>query len=371
MSQSNPVENFCKQLWFKLKLDLPLLTGILLLSFFGLIILYSAGSASPDVISKQFGKLLLGLFILIICAHIPPHKYKVLAPWFFGIILMLLLFVLGLGAISKGAQRWLSLGLFRFQPAEIMKIAMPMMLGWYLDNKNLPPSFSTIMVCLILIIFPTILTALQPDLGTALIIFFSGIMVVFLSGIRWRNIILSLGCVAAIAPVLWHFLHTYQKNRVLTFLNPERDPLGSGYHIIQSKIALGSGGFFGKGWLHGTQAHLQFLPEHATDFIFSVGGEEFGFVGCLLLLSIFTYITGRMLYISMHADDTFSRLVSGGLTLTFFISFFVNIGMVSGILPVVGLPLPLVSFGGSSILVLMAIFGVISSFYTNKKLLIS
>jgi rod shape determining protein RodA len=243
------------------------------------------------------------------------------------------------------------------------------MLAWYLNDKYLPPSGKTILTCSAILLIPVIMIAKQPDLGTAIIIAFTGIFVLLLAGIRWKLIWSILGSIAIFLPILWHFMHAYQKNRILTFLDPTRDPRGAGYHIIQSKIAIGSGGFWGEGWLHGTQTHLQFLPEHSTDFIFGVCGEELGFIGCILLLSIFMYIICRGLYISRNAHDTFTRLLAGSLSLTFFISFFVNIGMVIGVLPVVGLPLPLVSYGGSSLVTLMAGFGIIMSVQTHKKLI--
>ena len=251
----------------------------------------------------------------------------------------------------------------------MMKIAMPMMLAWYLKDKNLPPDRKTLSMSLIILLVPVFIIAKQPDLGTALIIAATGIFVILLTGINWKLIGGSIIAIAIGVPFIWHFMHYYQKNRILTFLNPERDPLGSGYHIIQSKIAIGSGGFLGKGWLHGSQTHLQFLPEHSTDFIFAVCGEELGFIGCIVLIGLFTYLVARGLYISNRAQDTFDRLLAGSLILTFFLSFLVNIGMVIGLLPVVGLPLPLVSYGGSSIVTLMAGFGIIMSIHTHRKLL--
>jgi len=308
---------------------------------------------------------------MILLAQIPPHKYRTLAPWFYLLTFVLLVAVLGLGVAGKGAQRWLNFGLIRFQPSEIMKIAMPMMLAWYLKDKQLPPNLKTLSISLSIIIIPVLVIAKQPDLSTALIITATGIFVIFLTGINWRIIAGSFAFMAIAMPIIWHLMHDYQKIRILTFLNPARDPRGGGYHIIQSKIAIGSGGFTGKGWLHGSQTHLQFLPEHATDFIFAVCGEELGFIGCTLLLAIFFALVARGLYISNRAQDTFSRLLTGSLTLTFFLSFFVNIGMVIGIIPVAGLPLPLISYGGSSLVTLMAGFGIIMSVCTHRRLLSS
>jgi len=356
-------------LWRKLNLDVPLLIGILVLMGVGLFILYSASDASFSILMHQTIILIIGLIVMCICAKISPAHYQVLAPWLFGIFVLMLLIVLGIGAISKGAQRWLSLGLFRFQPAEIMKLLLPMVLAWYLKDKVLPPNGRTLLISVLIIVIPAVLVAKQPDLGTAIMIAASGIAILLFAGITLRLFLGSIVFISISLPLVWHFLHDYQKARILTFLNPERDPLGSGYHIIQSKIAIGSGGVFGKGWLEGTQAHLQFLPEHTTDFIFSVFGEELGFLGCVFLFSIFAYIIGRCLYLSSQAQDTFSRLLLAGLSFIFFFSFIINVGMVEGILPVVGLPLPLISYGGSSIITLLAGFGIMMSLKTNQKLL--
>lgn len=359
----------CLFIWNKSHLDFPLLLGLVFLILYGLIILYSAGNQNFQLIGHQIASMGFAFGIMLIFAQITPHQYRALAPWIFAFTLIMLIVVMATGVISKGAQRWLDLGLFKFQPSEMMKIAMPMMLAWFLKDQNLPPNYKTIAISFVILMIPVLMIAKQPDLGTAIIITATGIFVLLLAGISWRLVGGSVISLAIILPIIWHFLHDYQKNRILTFLNPEKDPLGTGYHIIQSKIAIGSGGFFGKGWLEGTQTHLQFLPEHSTDFIFAVCGEELGFIGCLLLISIFAYIVGRGLYISRNAQDTFSRLLAGSLSLTFFLSFFVNVGMVIGILPVVGLPLPLISYGGSSLVTLMAGFGIIMSISTHRKLL--
>lgn len=358
-----------KRLWQKLYVDSALLIGIAVLALFGLIILYSATNKDWTAISHQLVSFAIALCIMLGLAQIPPHKYRIIAPWFYLITFAMLVAVLGLGVISKGAQRWLNLGILRFQPSEMMKIAVPMMLAWYLRDKQLPPNFKTLATSLAIIVAPVLMIAKQPDLGTALIIAATGIFVIFLTGIGWRLITGSLVSLAIAAPIIWHFMHDYQKIRITTFLNPARDPRGSGYHIIQSKIAIGSGGILGKGWLHGTQTHLQFLPEHATDFIFAACGEELGLIGCALLLAMFFFLVARGLYISHNAQDTFSRLLTGSLILTFFLSFFVNIGMVIGILPVVGLPLPLISYGGSSLVTTMSGFGIIMSIHAHRRLL--
>ncbi len=369
MEETGTPEKKIISIWQRIHID-PLLFSLLLMMLtFGLFLLYSAGNQSYELVERQLMHIVIAFLVLFAFSQIPSRVYQQWVPWLFGFGLLLLMIVLGMGVVGKGAQRWLSLGLFRFEPSEIMKLAMPMMLAWYLNECHLPPKTKHLFICILLIAIPALLTAKQPDLGTALMLMFTGFFVLVLAGIRWRFI---AGCSlvsAACLPVLWHFMHDYQKQRVLIFLNPERDPLGSGYHIIQSKIAIGSGGFLGKGWLQGTQAHLQFLPEHTTDFIFALCAEEFGFIGCFLLLLLALSIVCRCLYISVQAQDTFSRLLAGGLSLSFFSGIFVNIGMVTGILPVVGLPLPLVSYGGTTMITVMASFGVIMSIHTHRKLL--
>jgi len=301
----------------------------------------------------------------------------------FGIGLLMLIAVLVFGEVGKGAQRWLNLGLFRFQPSELMKIAVPVMAAWYISEAPLPPRRGRLFIATVIVIVPTLLIAKQPDLGTSLLIASSGFFVLLLAGLGWKLILGVITLMAASAPVFWNYLlHDYQRQRILTFINPETDPLGSGYHIIQSTIAIGSGGVYGKGWLNGTQSHLDFLPERSTDFVFAVFSEEFGFLGILLLLAIYIAVISRGIVIAVNAQDTFSRLVAGSLTLTFFVYVFVNIGMVSGILPyvfvnigmvsgilpVVGLPLPLISYGGTSMVTIMAAFGVLMSIQTHRKL---
>jgi rod shape determining protein RodA len=283
--------------------------------------------------------------------------------------LALLVAVLVVGEVGKGAQRWLDLGLFRFQPSEMLKLAVPMMIAWYLAEKPLPPNWLRLLIAAAMILAPALLIAKQPDLGTALLVASAGIFVLFLSGMRWRAIAWLTAAMAAVAPVLWLLMRPYQRQRVLTFLNPENDPLGAGYHIIQSKIAIGSGGVYGKGWLNGTQSHLEFLPERSTDFIFAVLAEELGLVGILVLLALYLFVVLRGLHIAVRAQDTYSRLLGGSLTLVFFVYLFVNTGMVSGLLPVVGVPLPLISYGGTSLVTIMAGFGMLMSIHTHRKLL--
>jgi rod shape determining protein RodA len=307
---------------------------------------------------------------MLAVAQISPRTIQNSAPWLFAAGLIMLIAVLLLGDIGKGAQRWLNLGLFRFQPSEIMKIAVPMMIAWYLSEATLPPRRLRLLIALAILILPTLLVAKQPDLGTSLLIASAGIFVLLLAGLSWKLILGSLIGLVASLPLVWNYLlHDYQRQRVLTFINPENDPLGAGYHIIQSTIAIGSGGIYGKGWLNGTQSHLDFLPERSTDFIFAVFSEEFGFLGILVLLAIYGSIIIRGMIIANQAQDTFGRLLAGSLILTFFVYVFVNIGMVSGILPVVGVPLPLMSYGGTSMVTLLAGFGILMSIQTHRKLI--
>lgn len=358
-----------RSFWGFIHIDVPLLLGILLLLSMGLFILFSAGSGNILIVQKQLMHLGIALGVMFIFAQIPPIVYQRWAIWIYLLGIFLLFAVLLVGHTGKGAERWLNLGIFRFQPSEIMKLALPMFLAWHFHKIHLPLTAKAISFALIIILIPAVLAAKQPDLSTAFLLIVAGFSVLFLAGLRWRSIIMALGTAALAAPILWYFMHDYQKKRIFTFLNPERDPLGAGYHIIQSKIAIGSGGLFGKGWLNGTQTHLNFLPEHPTDFIFAVCGEEFGFFGSVTLIIFFMIIVLRALYITINAQDTFSRLLAGSLTFTFFVSFFTNMGMVTGILPVMGLPLPLVSYGGSSMVTLMASFGILMSIQTHRKLL--
>tara|TARA_B100001123_G_scaffold153874_1_gene178260 strand:+ start:519 stop:1445 length:927 start_codon:yes stop_codon:yes gene_type:complete len=306
---------------------------------------------------------------MILVAQVPPANLNrlCLLLYLFGIILLLL--VAAFGDVGKGAQRWLDLKILRFQPSELMKIAVPIIVSSYLSSRFLPPKFLRVVLSFVFIIVPVVLIAQQPDLGTALLVAIAGFSVIFIAGLSWRYL-LSIFIISALSVMpLWHFMREYQKQRVLTFLDPEKDPLGAGYHIIQSKIAIGSGGFYGKGWLNGTQSHLEFLPERSTDFIFAVLCEEFGMFGVLVILSIYLLIIFRALYIAYNAQDAFRQLLAGGITLSFFVYIFVNIGMVTGQLPVVGIPLPLISYGGTSIVTLMAGFGILMSIHTHRKFL--
>jgi len=356
-------------LW-RIHFDLPLLVGLLLLAGTGLVVLYSAGGEDMELMSRQLMRLGVAFGAMGIVAQIPPDTLRRWTPWLFGAGLGMLLAVLVIGEMGKGAQRWLDLGVARFQPSELMKVAVPMMIAWYLADSPLPPPARRTILAGVLFMVPALLIAQQPDLGTSLLVAAAGTFVLLFAGLRWRVVLYGALTLIPSAVVLWHYgMHDYQRSRVLTFLNPERDPLGAGYHIIQSKIAIGSGGMYGKGWLNGTQSHLEFLPERHTDFIFAVFGEEFGLFAILMLLSLYAYVVLRCLYIAVHAQDTFSRLLAGSLTMVFFVYLFVNIGMVSGLLPVVGLPLPLFSYGGSSMVTVMAAFGILMSVHTHRKLI--
>jgi rod shape determining protein RodA len=352
-----------------LHLDFSLLVSLLLLAIVGLTVLYSASDQNMELVLKQALRILLGFIIMFTVAQLTPDTIKYWSPWLFGLGLLMLLLVFFFGEIGKGAQRWLNFGLFTFQPSELMKLAVPMLIAWYFADSTLPPSPLRIIFACLLFFIPTLLVAIQPDLGTAVVLAASGLFVLFLAGLRWRTIIFGFILMLPAVWAMWHYgMHQYQRDRVEMFIHPERDPLGAGYHIIQSTIAIGSGGVYGKGWLNGTQSHLDFLPERRTDFIFAVFSEEFGFVGVLLLLALYGLVIGRGMVIATQAQSTFTRLLAGSLTLTFFVYVFINIGMVSGLLPVVGIPLPLVSYGGTSLVTIMAGFGVLMSIQTHRKL---
>jgi len=360
--------SFSLRVMHALHLDPALLFGIAILLLMGLGVLYSAGDESTALIQRQLTRIGLALLIMLIVAQIPPSTLRFWSPWLYVIGVVLLILVLAVGDIGKGAQRWLDLGFVRFQPSEMMKMVTPMMVAWYFSDKPLPPSWRTLTIATLLILIPTFLIAKQPDLGTSLLIFAAGFFVLFLGGLSWRLMTGLTIFVAAMLPVLWHFMHEYQRGRVMTLLDPGRDPLGAGYHIIQSQIAIGSGGVYGRGWLNGSQSHLNFLPEQSTDFIFAVFAEEFGLMGGILLLIVYGYVIIRGLMIAVQGQDTYARLLGGSLSLTFFVYLFVNVGMVSGILPVVGVPLPLISYGGTSMVTLLAGFGVLMSVNSHRKI---
>jgi rod shape determining protein RodA len=351
-----------------LNLDGPLLVGLGLLALYGLAILYSASGQSVDTIVRTLVRIALGTAAMLALTHASPNFLRRLSPWIYVLGVLLLLVVELTGVIGKGAQRWLNLGIIRFQPSEIMKLAVPMLAAWYLHDRPLPPDLRAMLMLAVIIFLPAGLVAMQPDLGTAALIAASGALLVLMAGLSLRIVFVLLLAGVGAAVAGWHFLHDYQRERVLTFLNPETDPLGAGYHIIQSQIALGSGGVFGKGWMHGSQAQLQFLPERSTDFIFAVVGEEFGLIGLLLLLALYLFIVARAVWLAMQTNDTYSRLLALSLALTFFVYVFINAGMVSGLLPVVGVPLPLVSYGGTSVVTLLAGFGIVMGLYSHRKL---
>lgn len=357
-------------LWQRLHIDLPLLLGLLSLLGVSLVVLYSASGMHADMLERQVLRTAMAFSLMIAMAQLPPTFYARWAPPAFALCIFLLLCVMVFGHIGKGAQRWLDLGFIKFQPSEILKIVMPLTIAAYLSRFSLPIKLKQVIIALIMVLLPTLMIAEQPDLGTAILVAVSGFFVIFLAGMNWYLILTAVIAGGSFLPVLWFFLmHDYQRQRVLTFLNPETDPLGTGYHIIQSKIAIGSGGLFGKGWLNGTQSQLEFLPERHTDFIFAVFSEEFGLIGFTLLMSLYMYVIARCMTISLNAQTTYERLLGGALTLTFFFYIFVNIGMVSGLLPVVGVPLPLVSYGGTSMVTLSAGFGILMSIQTHRRLL--
>jgi rod shape determining protein RodA len=358
-----------RSLWSYTHLDLPLLLLLLALCVAGLVILYSASGQDWAYVERQAIRMAAGFAALVFLAQVPPRVIMRVGPWLYLLGVALLVGVILFGVGAKGAQRWLALPGFRFQPSELMKLVLPIVVAGYIARYTLPPNFKAIIISVVLIAIPFALIMKQPDLGTSLLIGASGVFILLFSGIYWRWIFLSAGVLAASLPGLWMIMKDYQKQRVLTFLDPESDPLGSGWNIIQSKTAIGSGGLSGKGFLSGTQSQLDFLPESHTDFIIAVIGEELGMKGVLVLLALYLLIVGRGLMIAVKAPDSFSRMLAASITLTFFVYVFVNIGMVSGILPVVGVPLPMVSYGGTSIVTLMIGFGILMSIHTHKSML--
>jgi len=348
--------------------DLPLLGALLLLAACGLVTLYSASDLDRHLVLNQAARFLLGGVLMLAIARIPPQVLRNWTPFLYAASLLLLLAVAVLGQ-GRGANRWLNLGIMRFQPSELVKLTLPMMVAWYLHARDLPPRWGTLAAVAVLIGAPALLIAKQPDLGTALLVVASGVFAVFLAGLAWWRIGLIVGAAAGGAPLAWHFMHEYQRNRLRMFLDPESDPLGNGWHIIQSEIAVGSGGILGKGWHHGTQSRLEFLPEHTTDFVFAVFSEEWGLLGVAALLLLYLFIVGRGLMIAANARDTYSRLLAGAISMAFFVYVMVNGGMITGLLPVVGVPLPLISYGGTSAVSLLAGFGVLMSIHAHRRLL--
>jgi len=360
-----------RSVWAMLHTDPLLLLLLVLLMLGGLFVLYSGADRNIAVVEAQAMRFGVGLVVMFLLAQLDPAVFRRWAPWLYlaGLAGLVAVLVMGIGA--KGAQRWLAIpGLPRFQPSEAMKLVVPMAAAWYLSRYYLPPTFRRVMTGLVIVLVPMGLIVLQPDLGTSLLVGAAGIFVVFFAGISWKLISAFFAMLAVSAPLMWFFvMKEYQKQRVLTLLDPQSDPLGAGWNIIQSKTAIGSGGIEGKGWLHGTQSHLEFLPESHTDFIVAVLAEEFGFIGMLALITLYSLIILRCLYIAVTAQDSFSRLLAGALTMTFFMYVVVNIGMVSGLLPVVGVPLPLISYGGTSAVTLLAAFGVLMSIQTHRRMI--
>ena len=351
-----------------LRLDGMLLSGLAIVCSFGLFVLYSAVGDNVVLWLNQLVRVGIGIAVMIALARVPDRFLRMAAPAAYTVGLLLLAVVAVAGDVGKGAQCWLDIGVVRFQSSEVMKLAVPMMCAWYLHQRPLPPSARDVIVVALVVIVPVLLIAEQPDLGTALLVAAAGFLVLILGGLSPLYLLGGVAVVGAAVPLMWHLMHDYQRQRVLTLLDPQSDALGAGYHIIQSQIAIGSGGVFGKGWMNGSQAQLEFLPERSTDFIFAVVGEELGLLGLLALLGTYLFIVGRSLYMANQCRDAYSRLMSGSIALTFFVYVFVNAGMVTGLLPVVGVPLPLVSYGGTSLVTLLAGFGILMSLYSSRKL---
>ena len=353
---------------FTTHIDGPLLGVVLLLMGVGLVVLYSASNAGWARVTGQMTSMLVALTVMWIVANLPPHFLMRLALPVFVIGLILLVGVALKGEVINGARRWLNVGVTRIQPSELMKIAAPLMLAWYFHRYEGTLRSGNFVMGAIMLLVPVGLIARQPDLGTAVLILASGSYVLFLAGLSWK-IMAGLGVTGlASAPIVWSMMHDYQRQRILTLINPLEDPLGAGYHTIQSTIAVGSGGLNGKGWMSGTQTHLDFIPERTTDFIFAVYSEEFGLLGNVVLMGLFLLVILRGLVIASNAPTLFTRLLAGAITLTFFTYAFVNMGMVSGILPVVGVPLPMISYGGTSLVSLCLGLGILMSIHTHRKL---
>ena len=352
----------------RLHIDFPLFLAFMAIFMVSLTTIYSASNSSIDAVVNQGIKILISISAMVVVAQFSPLSYARVGPWLYFLCLVLLILVLVIGETRNGATRWLNIGITSFQPSELMKIAMPLMIARYISRGALPPNISSVALSIIIVLIPSYLIMEEPDLGTSILIAFSGLVVIFLSGLKKRYLAIAFTLFLAYLPFMWSSIHPFQKKRVLSFLNPESDPLGSGYHLIQSKIAIGSGGLFGKGWLNSTQGQLDFLPERTTDFIFAILAEEFGFLGVSLLIGIYLFIIGRGIMIAINAQDLFSRLLASSISLTFFVYVFVNIAMTIGLLPVVGVPLPLISSGGTSMVTIMIGLGMLISVQTHRRL---
>jgi len=352
----------------RLHIDFPLFLAFLAIFMISLTAIYSASDSNIDAVINQGIKILISISAMLVVAQFSPLSYARIGPWLYFLCLILLILVLVIGETRNGATRWLNIGITSFQPSELMKIAMPLMIARYIARGALPPDISSVALAITIVLIPSYLIMQEPDLGTSILIAFSGLVVIFLSGLKKRYLAIAFTLFLAYLPFMWSSIHPFQKKRVLSFLNPESDPLGSGYHLIQSKIAIGSGGLFGKGWLNSTQGQLDFLPERTTDFIFAILAEEFGFLGVSLLIGIYLFIIGRGIMIAINAQDLFSRLLASSISLTFFVYVFVNIAMTTGLLPVVGVPLPLISSGGTSMVTIMIGLGMLISVQTHRRL---
>ena len=358
-----------KKILHNIKLDPVLLCLVLLAMAFDLVILYSSSGNSYIAPLKQLARFAIGFTAMLAIAQIPPRIIGNKSYYLYALGIVLLVYVFFMGHVGKGAQRWLNLGFITFEPSEIMKIALPLVIAQVLNDVSLPIRSRNVIKAFFIILLPVAITIIQPDLGTAILLTISGSCVIFLAGLRWKVILSLLATIITSIPIGWHFLHAYQKQRILTFLDPESMPLTNGYHIIQSKIAIGSGGIWGKGWLSGSQSHMNFLPENSTDFIFAHICEEFGLMGAIVVIALVLAITFRGYNIAINAQDTFSRLAAGSISTNFFCYAFINIGMSIGILPVVGVPLPLISYGGSFLVTVLSAIGILMSIHANKKLI--
>ncbi|WP_298220339.1 rod shape-determining protein RodA [Halothiobacillus sp.] len=354
----------------RINYDPVLLFFLTLIAAIGLVAGYSASDQSVVWVEKSAFRFALAFLLMLAIAQVPQRFFFAIAPWLFGSVVLLLVAVHLFGDVGKGAQRWLDLGFIRFQPAEILKLGMPMMLAWFLARRPLPPRFLDVVIALILVAVPTVLIVMQPDLGTAILVMTAGLFVLFFAGLSWWYVLSFVLAISAAAPLMWFYvMHDYQKDRVLTLFNPMADPLGAGYHTIQSMIAIGSGGVWGVGWLQGTQSHLNFLPEGTTDFILAVYAEEFGLMGLILLFSLYLAVIWRGLYVAAYAESTAGRMLAAAISMTFLVYVFVNAGMVVGILPVVGVPLPLMSYGGTALVTIMIALGMLMSIRTQRSFL--